>query len=228
MERMDRDKVVREESIITNGKDGDIDVCKSFKDGESDVCESVKDGEKKDGKVLAPLNDVWSPEKFKDVRVELTPTLLPRRISFSGNRVSKEGVGTRIYVNIEDAVNLECEKEKNSDAGGSKENIGETADNVTVVEIEEDIKLNERKGIDPDLVFQEMRTLDMSGAIAYVERIQGNGEKKLERVLERLEQDVRKEKEEAGKISKRIMDLGEKNGNLRRSARIQSRHEKKT
>ena len=160
---MDRDKVVREESIITNGKDGDIDVCKSFKDVESDVCESVKDGEKKVGKVLAPLNDVWSPEKLKDVRVELTPTLLPRRISFSGNRVSNEGVGTRIYVNIEDAVNLECEKEKNSDAGGSKENIGETADNVTVIEIEEDIKLNERKGIDPDLVFQEMKTLDVSG-----------------------------------------------------------------
>ena len=137
-------------------------------------------------------------------------------------------MGTRIYVNVEDALNLECEKEKNSDAGGSEENIGETAANVTVIDIEEDIKVNERNRVDPDLVFQEMKTLDVSGAIAYVERIQGNGDKKLERVLERLEQDVRKEKEEAGKISKRIMDLSGKNGDLRRSARIQARQEKKS
>ena len=227
VERMDRDKIVGEESI-TNVKDGDIEVCKSIKDGESDVCKPVKEGEKKDDKVLAPLNDAWSPEKCKEVRVEVTPTLLPRRISFSGNRVSNEGVGTRIYVNGEDALNLECEKEKDSDVGGSKENIGDTAANVTIVEIEEDIKLNERNGIDPDLVFQEMKTLDVSGAIAYVERIQGNGDKKLERVLKRLEQDVRKEKEEAGILSKRILDLSEKDGKLRRSARIQSRHAKKS
>ena len=74
VERKDRDKVSGEQNIITNVKDVDIEVCKSFKDGESDVCKSGKDGEKKDGKVLAPLNDGWSPEKSKEVRVELTPT----------------------------------------------------------------------------------------------------------------------------------------------------------
>ena len=97
---------------------------------------------------------------------------------------------------MEGLSKLDCEKEKNSEDDGAEENIGDTVENVT---IEEEVKLAERNGLNPGLVFQEMETLDVSGAIAYVERTRENGDNKLERVLEMLEQDVRKEKEETGK-----------------------------
>ena len=102
------------------------------------------------------------------------------------------------------------------------------AENLTIVDIEEDVKLTERNGINPGLVFQEMETLDVSGAIAYVERTRENGDNKLERVLEMLEQDVRKEKEETGNLCKRIRELNQRDSEIRRSERLKSRHEKKS
>ena len=126
---------------------------------------------------------------------------------------------------MEGLSKLDCEKEKNSENDGAEENIGDTVENVT---IEEEVKLAERNGLNPGLVFQEMETLDVSGAIAYVERTRENGDNKLERVLEMLEQDVRKEKEETGKLSKRIRKLNQMDGELRRSDHIKSRHEKRS
>ena len=207
---------------------GEDDIRKADKDVEKGVCKSDKDGEKDTRTILAPLNDVWSPERSKERHEESTPILRPRRMSFSGKEYLSEGAGSRIYGNVENSTKLDCEREKNNEDNRGRENIGETADNVTFVDIEEDIKLSERNGTNPGVVFQEMEILDVSGAIAYVERARKNGDNKLEKVLEMLELDVRKEKEETGELSKRIRDLSQTGDGLRRSARLKARHEKRS
>ena len=208
--------------------DGENDIRKTGKDEKEGVCKSDKDGEKDICKILAPLNDVWSPERSKERQIESTPILKPKRMSFSGKEYLSDGVKSRIHLSAESLSKLDCEKEKNSEDDRGKENIGETADNVTVVDIDEDIKLMERNCKNPGLVFQELETLDVSGAIAYVEKARKNGDKKLEKVLEMLEQDMKKEKEETGELSKRIRDLVQTGGEVRRSARLKARHEKKS
>ena len=50
----------------------------------------------------------------------------------------------------------------------------------------------------------------------------------MEKVLEMLERDVRKEKEETGELSKRIRDLSQTGGEIRRSAHLKARHEKRS
>ena len=47
--------------ILMTDKDGEKDACKNDQDGEKDACKNEQDGEKDMCKMLAPLNDVWSP-----------------------------------------------------------------------------------------------------------------------------------------------------------------------
>ena len=81
-----KDKFVEVESsriLVTDGKndiritdkDGEKNACKNDQDGEKDVGKIDKGGEKDICKMLAPLNDVWSPEKRKEIHIESTPIL---------------------------------------------------------------------------------------------------------------------------------------------------------
>ena len=176
-------------------------------------------------KMLAPLNDQWSPEKFKKGNVESTPILHPRRISFSRKEDQGEIRKERSYVNVEEAWTVKGTKNEDFDKTG--ENDGERADNVTVVNVEEDLKWMEQNCVNTEHIFEEFKTLNVSEAIAHVARIQENGDKALELVLEKLEGDVRKEKEEAAELSARIKELAVKDGNVRGSARIISSNQKK-